>query len=261
MVGAVPSPVAKFFEGTITQREDVAADLWKIRVDPGGDFQFVAGQYATIGVSNGEKIVERPYSIASSPYERELEFYFELVPQGALTPLLHRLGVGSKVFLRKFAKGRFTLDLQSGHKNHLLISTVTGVAPFVSFVRTLDIDAKQNKFPGDIRLYAINGASRSWELGYQAELERAAALECPWLSYVPTVSRPWEDLPWQGERGRVEDVLRKFTDEWGIKGEETTAYLCGHPMMVEHCNGILTRSGFSRKDIREEVYWIPDKAE
>jgi ferredoxin--NADP+ reductase len=98
-------------------------------------------------------------------------------------------------------------------------------------------------------------------LGYQGKMERAAAGASPWLSYLPTVSRPWEDQPWQGERGRVEDVLRKFTDRWGIKSEETTAYLCGHPMMVEHCNGILTRIGFTKQNIREEVYWIPDKAE
>jgi ferredoxin--NADP+ reductase len=254
-------PATKYFEGTITHREDVAEDLWKVRVDPGGDFHFVAGQYATIGVSDGGKICERPYSIVSSPYERELEFYFELVPHGALTPLLHRLSVGSKLFIRKVAKGRFTLDLQSGRKRHLLLSTVTGVAPFVSFVRTLEMDAKENKFPAGIQLYAINGASRSWELGYQGKMERAAAGASPWLSYLPTVSRPWEDQPWQGERGRVEDVLRKFTDRWGIKSEETTAYLCGHPMMVEHCNGILTRIGFSKQNIREEVYWIPDKGE
>ncbi|MGA8234043.1 MAG: FAD-binding oxidoreductase [Candidatus Acidiferrales bacterium] len=261
MGSSATGPATKYFLATITHRENVAADLWKIRVDPGGDFHFVAGQYATLGVSNGEKILERPYSIVSSPYEKELEFYFELVPQGALTPLLHGLDVGSQLFLRKFAKGRFTLDLQSGHKNHLLLSTVTGVAPFVSFVRTLDLDGRHNKFPADIHLYAINGASRSWELGYQAEMERAAAQASPWLSYLPTVSRPWEDRPWQGERGRVEDVLRKLTDRWGIKSEETTAYLCGHPMMVEHCNGILTRIGFDKNNIREEVYWIPDKAE
>jgi ferredoxin/flavodoxin---NADP+ reductase len=261
MVSSVTGPATKYFQATITHREEVAADLWKVRVNPGGDFHFVAGQYATLGVSHGDKIVERPYSIASSPYEKELEFYFELVPHGAMTPLLHSMGVGSNLFLRKIAKGRFTLDVQSGHKNHLLLSTVTGLAPFVSFMRTLAMDAKQNQFPPDMRLYAINGASRSWELGYQAEMEMAAAAPLPWLNYVATVSRPWDDQQWQGERGRVEDVLRKFTDQWGIQSEETTAYLCGHPMMVEHCQGILMRAGFTKQNIREEVYWIPEKAE
>jgi ferredoxin--NADP+ reductase len=261
MFSPATGPAAKYFQATITHREDVAPDLWKVRVDPGGDFHFVAGQFATLGVSNGEKIIERPYSIVSSPYQSELEFYFELVPDGALTPLLYSLRVGNKMFLRKVAKGRFTLDLQSGHQNHLLLSTVTGIAPFVSFVRTMGMDAQRNEFPADIHLYAINGASRSWELGYQAEMERAAAASTRWLTYVPTVSRPWEDQPWQGERGRVEDILRKFADQWAIKSEETTAYLCGHPQMIEHCSGILARIGFSKQNIREEVYWIPGRPE
>ena len=107
-------------------------------------------------------MVERAYSIVSSPYEYELEIFIELVQQGELTPLLHQLPVGAELSLRKIAKGRFTLDLKSGHRNHLLLSTVTGVAPYVSFIRTLYEDWKENKFPGELRLYVIQGASRRW---------------------------------------------------------------------------------------------------
>ncbi len=99
------------------------------------------------------KRVERAYSIVSSPYERELEIFIELVEHGELTPLLHKLQVGDELSVRKIAKGRFTLDLKSGHRNHLLLATVTGVAPYVSYVRTLYADWKENKFPGDLRLY------------------------------------------------------------------------------------------------------------
>ena len=44
-----PSP-EKFLRARITQRQDVSADLWAIGVDPGGEFRFTAGQYATLGV-------------------------------------------------------------------------------------------------------------------------------------------------------------------------------------------------------------------
>ena len=81
-------------------------------------------------VEAGGKRVERPYSIASSPAEDELEFFFELVPEGALTPLLHKLQPGDQMLMRKVPKGRFSLDTQNGKTNHLLISTVTGVAPW-----------------------------------------------------------------------------------------------------------------------------------
>ena len=151
----------KFTRGRVTMREKFSADLWRFRVDPGEGFKFVAGQYATLGVEKDGKRIERAYSLVSSPYERELEFFFELVEQGELTPLLFPIEPGADVLMRRIAKGRFTLDLKSGHRNHLLLSTVTGVAPYVSYVRTLYADWKENKFPGDLHLYVIQGASRS----------------------------------------------------------------------------------------------------
>jgi ferredoxin--NADP+ reductase len=248
----------KFFQARIIERQEISTDLWRIKLDPGGDFKFVAGQYATLGVRDGEKLIERAYSIVSSPYEPQLEIFFELVPHGELTPELYKLHVGDEVSLRKIPKGRFTLDLKSGHKNHLLLSTVTGIAPFVSYARTLYKDWKENKLPADIHLYMINGASREWEFGYRQEMERLAA-EVPWLTYVPTISRPWEDADWHGETGRVEDLIRKYGDEWELTGENTTGYLCGHPQMIELGMGILKRRGFPNASLKQEVYWIPPK--
>ena len=57
-----------------------------IREDPGGPFQFKAGQYSTLGVDHGDKSIERAYSIAYSPYGEGLEFFIDLVPHGELTP-------------------------------------------------------------------------------------------------------------------------------------------------------------------------------
>ena len=252
------APDDKFYRATITQRVDFAPDLWMIRIAPGGAFPFQAGQYATLGVEAGEKRVERPYSIASSPYEAEIEFFFELVPKGDLTPLLHQLQTGEQLLMRKAAKGRFTLDTKSGRTRHLLVSTVTGVAPFISYLRTLASDWREKKFAGEHHLYLLNGASRSWEFGYHQEIEKIAA-EAPWLTYVPTVSRPWEDAQWHGEIGRVDDLVRKYSDQWGLTGENAAAYLCGHPEMIEHSKGILRRRGFPKEAMKEEIYWIPSK--
>jgi ferredoxin/flavodoxin---NADP+ reductase len=254
----VNSPNDKFYQARVTERADIAPDLWKIRLDPGGDFKFVAGQYATLGILTPDRHFERAYSIVSSPYEKELEIFIELVPQGDLTPQLHHVATGGEVTLRKAAKGRFTLDTASGHKNHLLLCTVTGIAPFVSYVRTLYRDWKEQRFPAGIHLYLLNGASRSWEFGYREEIAAVAA-EVPWLTYVPTISRPWEDTAWTGETGRVEDLIRKYTDEWELAATTTTTYACGHPQMIEHAKGILERKGFQKQFVKEELYWIPPK--
>jgi ferredoxin/flavodoxin---NADP+ reductase len=248
----------KFYRARITKRVDFAPDLWMIRIHPGGEFKFVPGQYATLGVQGEEKRSERPYSIASSPYEDEVEFFFELVPEGELTPPLYRLQVGDEMLMRKVAKGRFTLDTKSGRTNHLLVSTVTGVAPFVSYVRTLFKDWRDGKFAGEQKLFLLNGASRSWEFGYHEELD-ALSREAPWFKYVATVSRPWEDEKWKGETGRADDLLRKYADMWGVTAENSIAYLCGHPEMIDRGKGILKRKGFQKEALKEEVYWIPAK--
>lgn len=254
----MPLPEDKFFHALITRRVDFAPDLWMFRIQSGGDFPFVPGQYATLGVEiPGGKRVERPYSIASSPAEGELEFFFELVPEGALTPLLHKLQPGDGLLMRKVPKGKFSLDMQNGRTNHLLISTVTGVAPFVSYVRTLYKDWKEGRFDGTHKLYLLNGASRPWEFGYREELTQFES-EVPWFKYVPTVSRPWDHEDWAGEIGRADDILRKYADHWELDASNTIAYLCGHPEMIEHSKAILRRRGFTdRQAVKEEVYWIP----
>jgi ferredoxin--NADP+ reductase len=112
--------------------------------------------------------------------------------------------------------------------------------------------------PAEVELFILQGASRSWEFGYMEELERIAA-EVPWLEYVPTVSRPWEDPAWQRETGRVVDLIRKYADLWGCGPGDTSAYLCGHPEMIETGLGILKRRRFPKDALQQEVYWVPPK--
>jgi ferredoxin--NADP+ reductase len=251
-------PEGKFHSARIIERKNVTDDLWSIRVNPGGEFTFRPGQYATLGIVTRDNHVERAYSIASAPHEQGLEFFVEHVPQGELTPLLYELQKGDALTLRKVAKGRFTLDTQSGRTNHLLLATVTGVAPFVSYARSMYKEWKDGRHTGVHKLYLIQGASNSAEFGYCEEL-RAYASEVPWLEYVPTVSRPWDDAAWAGERGRVDDLIRKYTDLWSLTPDNTSVYLCGHPSMVENGKGILHRSGWEKTAMKEEIYFIPAK--
>ena len=49
--------------------------------------------------------------------------------------------------------------------------------------------------------------------------------------------------------------MRKYMDEWGLRSDTTTAYLCGHPKMIEHSHGILERAGWKKEAITEEAYY------
>src|SRR5260370_30681899 len=108
------SPPDKHYQATILERRDLSPDLWTMRIDPGGPFEFRAGQYATLGVEQDGKRIERAYSIVSSPYEESLEVFFELVPHGDLTPDLFNLNKGDTLLCGKITKARFTLDWRSG---------------------------------------------------------------------------------------------------------------------------------------------------
>jgi ferredoxin/flavodoxin---NADP+ reductase len=253
---SVTDPVDRHQRVRITWRQDHGPDLWSIRVQPESPLSFKPGQYVTIGLEHSGRVLERPYSIVSSPLEDELEFFFELVPQGGLTPVLHLLQAGDTLLMRRQAKGLFVLDSRSGHRQHYLISTVTGVAPYVSMMRTLTRQA-QSSDP-ELRAVLLQGASRSWEFAYRQELE-ALGEGSKWFRYIPTVSRPWEDPSWKGEVGRAEDVLRKYLDSLGLEPASTTAYLCGHPGMIENSKAILRRRGFAKESMREEAFWVREK--
>ena len=250
------APDDRFFRVKITERVDFAPDLWMFRVRTGGEFNFVPGQFASLGLEIDGKRIERPYSIASSPSDDEVEFFLERVPRGTLTPQLYELQVGDELLMRKVPKGKFSLDMSKGRKNHLLISTVTGAAPFISYIRTLAKEWKEDRFDGSHKLYLLSGASQPQEFGYREELAQLER-ELPWFRYVPTVSRPWDHAEWHGEIGRAEDILRKYADHWELEPDDTVAYLCGHPDMVANSKGILQRRGFVEKGaVKEEVYWI-----
>jgi ferredoxin/flavodoxin---NADP+ reductase len=116
----------------------------------------------------------------------------------------------------------------------------------VSMVRDF---ANRDAPPG--RLLILHSAASPVELGYSDELSAV-----PWLAYVRTVSRPWLFPGWTGERGRVEDILRKYADAAFVPGD-TTVYACGNPQMIRNVQGVIERAGFPRAAFREETFWPP----
>lgn len=239
---------------TLTERVDFSEDLAVFHLQAPEPINFTPGQYATIGLLNEERPLLRPYSVASRPGTHTVELFIERVDEGDLTPRLWELDLGAKIWMRKKIVGRFVLDSTCRH--HVMAATVTGVAPYVSIAR----HQQQALDTGDLthphHFLILHGASRSWELGtYREELSKLAQTT-DWLEYVPTVSRPWEDPKWTGERGRVEDVLRKHLDAHAPPTDETAVYTCGHPKMIDKAQGIFERAGIDEDAIHEEKYFV-----
>ena len=206
------SPVSKpkLMTARITKRVDVTHDLWKIWVKPEVPFGFKPGQYCTIGVDG----LERPYSIVSAPYEDEIELFIELVPlpDGRLTPVLHDLGEGAELTIRPRAKGLFLF--KEDYRDHLMVSTVTGVVPYVSILRQYLHEGREGH-----RFFLLVGASYHDEFTYDGELARLAEEYPDFIKFVPTISRPDEDknASWTGETGRVNTIVGKYVQEFGLK--------------------------------------------
>jgi ferredoxin--NADP+ reductase len=247
---------SRYCQIELVDRINFSDDLALFRFQTDERLDFTPGQYATLGVhpDDMKRPLLRAYSIASAPHEDTLDFFIELVDEGQLTPRLFAASTGDRLWMRKKIVGRFTLD--TACHQHVLAATVTGVAPYVSIMRDQiqAVEAGRLDMPHDMLI--IHGASHSWELGTYLRELRAADDRYDWLTYVPTVSRPWDETDWSGEVGRVEDVLRKHADAVEFHRETTAAYTCGHPQMIDKAQAILERAGYAPDHVHEEKYWV-----
>ena len=143
----------KLSNAKIIRRVDFTDNLFKLWIETENPFTFKPGQYITIGSNN----IERPYSIASAPAENLLELFVEYIPPehgGNLTPYLWNHQVGDSLTIRPRAKGIFTFEPK--YINHVMVSTVTGVAPYVSILRQYILDGLN-----DHKFFIMDGASLS----------------------------------------------------------------------------------------------------
>lgn len=233
---------------------DSLAYFW-VKFD-GEPTPFEAGQYMTIGVMVGERIVQRPYSVASPPAvvgTEGYEFYVRLVHGGTFTPLLWRLPEGHPMRMIG-PKGKFTL-LPEDERTHVFISSGTGNAPFVSMMRQLMHEGRPR------RVVFLNGVSHAHELGYREVLEGwERSGEYP-VRYLPTVSRPADpaNAAWSGRTGRVETILGPALDELGLTPADSIAYICGNPDMILSAEATLLERGYPEEQVHKELYWPKGK--
>jgi len=264
------------YNATVIGREEIHPELIVLRVRPDAElFDFKPGQFGVLGLLGGaprvpeaaaeepvtesDKMIRRAYSIASSSVERRyIEFYLTLISSGQLTPRLFALKHGSRVFLGPKASGLFTLDRVAPGKAVVLIATGTGLAPYISMLRTLLMTETQRKF------VVLHGARYSWDLGYRGELESLARLR-PNFTYLPSITRADQDPHFQGRTGRIQNVLEQGAIERdagvALDPAQTDVFLCGNPEMVKAVKELLAAKGFTTGDsknpgtIHVEEYW------
>ncbi len=271
----------------LQMKRDLSEGLAIFRFELAQAFSFKPGQYATLWLTHHGKTTPRPYSIASSPAEtRVLEFYINLVEHGRLTPSLWDPEVLDGLQTRNPAtrveitgpKGRFTLDVQDP-RDLIFIASGTGLAPFMSMIRTLNEDylAAPDAYPRR-NVYVVHGASYSSNLGYHEELQTLAwetahdPCRALAVAYLPTISRPQMDPSWAGLRGRAETLFEFDCDGRAhaetpscavksmlrllLRPETHVVYVCGHPGTIDNVERLLTLRGFRQDvDLKRERYY------
>jgi ferredoxin--NADP+ reductase len=263
---------AALLNATVSHREDLTPELTVVRVRPDGEVpEYKPGQYATLGMpplpgspqaaspkKGLGRFVLRPYSISSSPLDRDgIEFYVARVDGGAFTPLLWDVPVGGRLYMAPKCKGKFTLDGIPPDRDLVTVATGTGLAPFVSMLRTYRDTGRWRNF------VFLHGVRKCGDLGYRNEIEDVAAAD-PTVRYAATCSREGDD--YTGIRGRVDRLVDEvpYREATGLDltPEHCHVLLCGNPGMIDGVTQKLVARGFVPKDrqnpdgnIHFEKYW------
>ena len=247
------------YNATVVGKILLRPDIMTLRVDTDEPRdEFSAGQYTLLGLYGREerspnstpetdpvapdKLIQRPYSIASATTQlSQLEFYISQVKSGQLTPRLFNLEPGDRIFVSKRIVGVFKLAETPLNTDIVMIATGTGMAPYLSFLRSYLSSRPESK------MAIIQGAAKQWDLGYFSEL---SFLENTFhnFTYIPTLTEA--DKTWNGYQMWIEemldaDILEKEA-EIAVDPTKTHFFLCGNPKMVENVSGWLLEKGYTK---------------
>ena len=206
--------------------------------------RFENGQFVMVGLMVDGKPLMRAYSVASANWEEHLEFFSIKVQDGPLTSRLQHLKEGDEVLISKKPTGTLICgDLNPG-KNLYLLSTGTGIAPFLSITKDPEVYEQFEK------IILVHGVRYEKDLAYYdrftkelPEHEYLGEMVKEKLIYYPVVSR--EEYP---HRGHITDLMRSGTmfADIGLpmmNPEHDRAMLCGSPAMLKDTSAVLDEFG------------------
>jgi len=251
--------MSKWVEGRVVDKR-----LWNERLVSlcvaAPEVSFVAGQFARLALpappGAKEPMLGRPYSFVNAPDHSPHEFYFNVLPQGPLSPRLAALQPDDPVWLLDRANGFFCVAELPEAATLWCLATGTGLGPFLSILRT---EEPWEKFERIVLVHAVRYGA---DLSYGEVIADVVHARQGRFSFAPFVSRETRRgaLP-----GRIPDAIRDGRLEaWTglpLTAENAHAMLCGNPDMVRDTQVVLEQRGMRRHRRREpghftvETYW------
>ncbi len=249
--------MAELHQETVTDVHHWTDRLFTFRTTRDPALRFRNGEFAMIGIEVDGKPLMRAYSMASANYEDFLEFYSIKVPDGPLTSRLQNIEVGDKVYVSRKPTGTLLWDHMRPGKHLYMLSTGTGLAPFLSVIKDPDIYENFEK------VVLVHGCRYINELTYEKlithELQHNEFFGeevRKKLIYYPAVTR--EKFR---NYGRINTLIEsgKLMRDIGLPPlnvDDDRFMLCGSPAMLKTLSEMLVRLGFTetrKSDFREFV--------
>jgi ferredoxin--NADP+ reductase len=235
--------------------------LFTFKTTRDASLRFSNGHFTMIGLKVNNKPLLRAYSIVSANYEDHLEFLSIKVPDGPLTSRLQHIKVGDSVIVGRKPTGTLLIDYLLPGKRLFLLSTGTGLAPFMSIVRDPDT---YNKFE---KIILVHGVRQKDELAYHDLLvEHLPAHEFlgdmvkGQLLYYPTVTREaYKNM------GRVTELIetgKLFEDlkTQNLDPKEDRVMICGSPGMLKDLKHMLETRGFNEGNTSRPGDFVIERA-
>ncbi len=246
--------MSKWLAGRVLERRMWTETLFSLRVDA-PKLPFEAGQFVRIALDLGGERVARPFSFVNTPDDPVLEFYGVIVPEGPLSPHLARLAPGDALHVADNPAGFLVLSEVPPAEELWLIATGTGIAPFLSILRT---EAPWQRYRRVILVHATRYAT---ELVYQDMIEDVMRNFPARFSYLRFVSR--ENSP-TALQGRIPAAIRDgrlAAAGAPITAERSQFMLCGNPDMLKDVAAALAERGLKKHrrrapgQITVESFW------
>jgi ferredoxin--NADP+ reductase len=219
--------------------------LFSFRTTRDAALRFRNGHFVMLGLPVEGKPLMRAYSVASANHEEHLEFFSIKVSNGPLTSRLQHLRPGDEVIVGRKPVGSLVLDDLRPGRHLYLLSTGTGLAPFISIIQDPETYERFEK------VVLIHGVRQVSELAYAQFIEHdlpaneyIGDLVRERLVYYPTVTRE----PFRNQ-GRLTEVIasgRLFSDT-GLPPLDPAldrAMICGSAAMLADSCKLLDARGF-----------------
>ena len=210
----------------VTEIQNLSRGNYIIKIEK-KNLKFTAGQFFSLGLENNP--INREYSVCSGENDKTIDFLIREVDNGIISTNLRNIKINDKIkVLGPF--GNFYLKKFDDRKQYIFIATGTGIAPFLSIIKT---------YP-----------SINYKIFHGVRLFEDTIKELINKNYLIFISR---------ENSKKDNIYEgRITDHISLLNgfdKDTCFFLCGNSIMVSEVYDLLLKNNYSAINIFTEIFF------